>query len=100
MTIDEAKKALESGKIRSIVDVRSASEFQAGHYPGAISFPLDIINEQTVTRKEISERIYSPTLVYCESGRRAKKAATLLASYGIEDVNYVAVPYHTLSISK
>jgi phage shock protein E len=100
LTLSEAKKALENGTIRSIVDVRTASEYQVGHYPGAISFPSNIINEQTVTRKEISEHIYSPTLVYCETGRRAKKAATLLSKYGIDTVYYVSVPYHKLIISK
>lgn len=100
LSLSEAKKALENGTIRSIVDVRSANEYQIGHYPSAISFPSNIINEQTVTRKEISERIYSPTLVYCETGRRAKRAATLLAQYGIDKVYYVSVPYHKLSISK
>ena len=73
-----ARKGLVSGKFRSVVDVRSPTEYQSGHYKDAISFPLHTINAQTVTRKEISDRIYSPVLVYCKSGKRAKEGAELL----------------------
>jgi len=97
MTVEEARDALESGKIRSVVDVRDAAEFQAGHYPDAVHFELKTINAQTVQRKMISERIYSPVLVYCRSGKRAKAGAELLAKYGVDDVHYVSVPYEQLS---
>lgn len=96
MTAKEARDALESGKIRSVVDVRDATEFQAGHYPDAVHFELKTINAQTVQRKMISERIYSPVLVYCRSGKRAKIGAELLAKYGVDDVHYVSVPYWKL----
>ena len=97
MTEKEAREALESGKIRSVVDVRDATEFQAGHFPDAVHFELKTINAQTVQRKVVSERIYSPTLVYCRSGKRAKVGAELLAKYGVDDVYYVSVPYWKLT---
>lgn len=45
VSLHKARKGLASGKFRSIVDVRKASEYQAGHYKGAVSFPLETINE-------------------------------------------------------
>lgn len=96
LSLHQARSFLRTGKIRSVVDVRSPSEFQAGHYKDAISFPLHTINAQTVQRKEISERMYSPTLVYCKSGSRAKVGAELLHKYGIKTVYYVSYPYYKL----
>jgi hypothetical protein len=45
VSLHEARRGLASGKFRSIVDVRKASEYQAGHYKSAVSFPLETINE-------------------------------------------------------
>ena len=50
-----ARHAIKHNHIRSVVDVRSASEYQEGHYPDAVSFPLHLINEQTVLSKETGE---------------------------------------------
>jgi len=75
VSLASARKGLLEGKFRSVVDVRSTSEFRAGHYEGAVSFPLHTINAQTVQRKKIRDRIYSPVIVYCKSGRRAKLGA-------------------------
>jgi len=99
VSLKDARKGLAAGKFRSVVDVRSPTEYQGGHYPDAVSFPLNTINQQTVSRKEISERIYSPVLVYCKSGKRAKEGAELMAQYGLQDVYYVNAPYWKLSNS-
>ena len=96
MSLMDAKHALRSGNIRSVVDVRKEYQYQSGHYPDAISFPLSIMNEQTITRKEISEKMYTPTLVYCNSGRQARIAAQKLTKQGIYPVYYVSVPYWKL----
>lgn len=96
LDIHTAKDMLRKKQIKSVVDVRNAEEYQKGHYPDAISFPHEIINPQTVAHKEVGEFIYSPTLVYCNSGRRAKHAANLLAKYGIDTVYYVKFPYESL----
>ena len=92
----EARKKLRSGEIRSVVDVRKASSYQAGHYKDAVSFPLDTINPQTINAKITADRIYSPTLIYCNSGKQAEKAAEMIAEEGIEFVYYVKVPYWEL----
>jgi rhodanese-related sulfurtransferase len=96
VSVEAARKGLKEGKFRSVVDVRSPSEYQAGHYRDAISFPLNTINYQTTLKKQNSERLYSPTLVYCKTGKRSKQGAELLSKYGIYDVYYVSVPYWKL----
>lgn len=96
MSLEAARKGLKEGTFRSVVDVRSTSEYQAGHYRDAISFPLNTINYQTTLKKQNGERLYTPTLVYCKTGRRSKQAANLLVKYGMDDVYYVSTPYWKL----
>ncbi|HET9803749.1 MAG TPA: rhodanese-like domain-containing protein [Candidatus Acidoferrum sp.] len=55
------------------IDVRSASEFAAGHVPGAVNIPLDEL--ETRLGDISSER---PVLLICQSGKRAAMAAELL----------------------
>jgi rhodanese-related sulfurtransferase len=97
LSAEDARKKLQSGEIRSVVDVRKAESYQAGHYKDAVSFPLKTINPQTINAKITAERIYSPTLIYCNSGRYAKKAAEMIAEEGgVEFIYYVEVPYWEL----
>ncbi|HVP65268.1 MAG TPA: rhodanese-like domain-containing protein [candidate division Zixibacteria bacterium] len=57
-----------------LVDVRSASEFAAGHIPGAVNIPL----EQLELR--IADLIPTRTIVLtCQGGQRARIAAGLVA---------------------
>jgi len=55
------------------IDVRSATEFAAGHLPGAINIPMD----------EIEARLHDlsperPIVLVCKSGGRARMVAELL----------------------
>jgi len=55
------------------IDVRSATEFAAGHLPGAINIPMD----------EIEARLHDlgperPIVLVCKSGGRARMVADLL----------------------
>jgi len=64
-----------------LVDVRSPSEFAAGHIPGAENIPMD----------EISGRIRdlrpSQTIVLiCQRGSRAMATADLLQAHGVEAI--------------
>lgn len=62
-----------------LIDVRSASEFAAGHIPGAENIPL----EQLESRIPDLETAGSLTLV-CKSGHRARMAASRLGAYGVQ----------------
>jgi len=57
-----------------LVDVRSVSEFRAGHIPGAVNIPMDEI-ESRLPDLETSRSI----VLVCQSGQRARMTAGLLA---------------------
>lgn len=63
---------------KALVDVRKHSEFDAGHLGGAISSPLDFLNEDYL--RYASEALY---YVHCQSGYRSMIAVSLLRSKGI-----------------
>lgn len=56
-----------------LVDVRSASEFAAGHIPGAMNIPMD----QIETRLD-DLRPNTPLVLICQAGKRARMTAGLL----------------------
>jgi phage shock protein E len=55
----EAKKMIRSGKIKKVIDVRTAAEYRAGHYRGALHIPVNKINKKTTvgTSKEGATRL-------------------------------------------
>jgi len=87
----EAKRLIKDGKIKKVIDVRTITEWRAGHYPRAIHIPVDKINEKTTT--ELPKR---GLLVYCNTGQRARFAAEKLESLGFNDVYYIAGLYTSL----
>lgn len=56
-----------------LVDVRSSTEFASGHVPGAVNIPMD----QIETRLD-DLGLNLPIILICQSGTRARMAATLL----------------------
>jgi len=88
---EKAKEYIKSGKIRVVIDVRTAMEYRAGHYPRAIHIPVNKINKKTT-----SELPKEGLLVYCNTGQRARFAAEKLENLGFKDVYYIAGLYSTL----
>jgi rhodanese-related sulfurtransferase len=66
----------ESGVLR--VDVRSATEFRAGHVPGACNIPLEEL-ESRLDDLDCGRRI----MLICKSGQRSEVAACRLKAHGI-----------------
>jgi rhodanese-related sulfurtransferase len=56
------------------IDVRSATEFAAGHIPGAVNIPMEEIESRLGDLR--SNR---PTVLVCQAGMRAEIARSLLA---------------------
>jgi rhodanese-related sulfurtransferase len=91
VSASEAKRLIKEGKIKKVIDVRTAVEWRAGHYPKALHIPVDKINEKTTT--ELPKR---GLLVYCNTGQRARFAAEKLEDLGFKDVYYIAGHYSSL----
>ncbi len=66
-----------------IVDVRSASEYKAGHIPGSKNFPVDNIRSKVAELKKFNK----PVITVCRSGARSSMAKGILKSAGIEVYN-------------
>jgi len=64
------------------VDVRTAGEYAAGHYPGAIHIPLGSLVERQSELYPKNRLI----VVYCASGSRSAKAKIVLEQEGFTNV--------------
>jgi len=78
----ELYRALDA-KSAAVFDVRSAEEYRAAHFTGAVNVPLDELESRI---GEIPKD--KPVILYCGSGRRALFAAVLLKERGVR-VSYV-----------
>jgi phage shock protein E len=63
----------------TIIDVRSAGEFQGGHVAGSINIP---VNELTQRLSEV-KALKLPLVLCCASGGRSAMASGLLKQQGI-----------------
>ena len=62
-----------------LIDVRSPSEFAAGHIPGAINIPMDQIESRL---DDLSSAM--PIVLICQMGKRARMTAGLLEPCGLK----------------
>jgi rhodanese-related sulfurtransferase len=65
-----------------LVDVRTSSEFAAGHVDGACNVPLDQIGRRARELGPTSR----PVIVYCASGTRSAMAKRALKKAGFDEV--------------
>ena len=72
-TVNELRASLEHGQRPLLVDVRSASEFAAGHVPGSVSMPM----EEAESRLEDIPKD-APVVLLCQSGSRAGMVCELI----------------------
>lgn len=76
--ITQALADLETNMANSVcVDVRSEEEYSQAHLPQAVNVPLNILAIKS--RLLSKERNY---IFYCDTGRRSRAAASLLAQQG------------------
>lgn len=66
----------------TVVDVREADEYRAGHVPGARSMPLGVLGARV---PELPRD--RPVYVVCQSGGRSAQATRMLRGVGVEAVN-------------
>jgi rhodanese-related sulfurtransferase len=93
VTVTEAQALMDQGAV--YVDVRSRTEFEAGHPAGAINIPLIDRDERTGQMMPnpdfvptMQERFAADTqlLIGCQVGGRSARAAMMLESLGFTDV--------------
>jgi hydroxyacylglutathione hydrolase len=80
MTVSDLAPKLTAGELH-VVDVRGASEWEAGHLPGAPNVPLATLAARL--REIPHDRL---VVVQCQSGSRSAIAASLLRANGVERV--------------
>ncbi len=76
----QLKSALKKGAI--VVDVRTGTEYDRGHFPDAFNIPVDRI-AVSVDRLKAAKR---PIIVCCNTGDRSALAVQQLKSKGIKNV--------------
>lgn len=71
----------------TVIDVRGASEWNAGHLPGAVHVPLGTLRERVDSLPD------TPLVMQCQSGARSAIAASLLKRLGRTDVRNLVGGY-------
>ena len=83
ISMDEAVELLAKDSGYILLDVRTQSEYDSGHIPGAICLPNESIGgEAPAQLPDKNQTIY----VYCRSGNRSKQASAKLAALGYTNV--------------
>jgi phage shock protein E len=69
--------------MKTIIDVRTPSEFRGGNVKGSINIPLNEIPDKL----EEIKKMEAPILLCCASGNRSGQATSFLKRNGIECEN-------------
>jgi rhodanese-related sulfurtransferase len=86
MTQDQLLAAIQQGTAPVIVDVRTHSEYESGHVPGAHHLPFYAMWSR---HSEIKEKPETPVVVYCEHGPRAWIGKFALWTLGYPNLVYL-----------
>ena len=70
-------------KAKTIVDVRTPSEFMGGNVAGSINIPL----QEVTSRLEEIKKLPQPIILCCASGGRSGQATMFLKQNGIDCMN-------------
>jgi phage shock protein E len=93
ISAEEAKKGIADGKFQRILDVRTDTEYNLGHYPEAIHIPTQKLQEELDTKLPNKQ---AGILIYCNTGQRSRYAADLLKAKGYTNIRYITGPYWSL----
>ncbi len=83
LTVDELNKLIEKQSSLQIIDVRRGPEYQNGHVPHALHFPLSNL-QQTAPSLPVDPS--KPTAVICAGGYRSSAATSILQQQGFTDL--------------
>lgn len=82
ITANEAAARLANKDACTVLDVREANEWNAGHIPGAVWIPLGQLNKRI---RELPQN--QDIIVVCRSGNRSAIATKLLMDQGFRAQN-------------
>ncbi|GAA1739800.1 rhodanese-like domain-containing protein [Isoptericola hypogeus] len=81
LAASELKERVARDDALTIVDVRSAAEFESAHIRGSYNVPLPLLSEHT---RDLAERLKGHVVLVCQSGVRAADAHQRLAAVGLD----------------
>ena len=87
VTTSEAEALIDGGA--TLLDVREADEFAAGHIPGAINVPRGVLEFKLSSTPELDARDLR-VLLYCKTSGRAALSACALQEMGYVRVQSIA----------
>ncbi len=93
ISAEDAKKALANRQFSTVLDVRTDTEYNLGHYPEAVHIPTAKLASEVERRLPNKQK---GILVYCNTGQRSRYAADMLKSKGYKNVRYISGPYWSL----
>jgi phage shock protein E len=88
LNCDDIRATLQNGA--TLLDVRSADEFNNGSLPNAKNIPLAILPVLAHEHLDKDE----PVLIYCRSGGRAMMAEKILSGLGFNKVTNIGGIVH------
>jgi rhodanese-related sulfurtransferase len=74
---------LWQNKSNTVLDVRSAKEFAAGHIPGALNLDVNAPGFEQKLRELKPEKTY---LVHCAAGVRSARACDIMSRHGLTNL--------------
>jgi len=83
IVVKDLERLMKEDSSVTLIDARTAEEFDEGHVPGAINVPITDLTEFARNLRDASD---GPVVTMCGSGGRAEKAAVILASHDIANV--------------
>ena len=89
LTPAELTSALQAPQGPLLLDVRSSAEFESARLPGSVNIPLDQVKRQRADVTALAQsgtRADRGTVVVCQSGGRARDAASVLSQAGLPEV--------------
>ncbi len=82
LSVDEFAEAIALPDVQRL-DVRTVAEYSEGHIPGSLN--LNVLDEKNFASLADSVLDKSkPVALYCRSGKRSKKAASILSAKGYQ----------------
>ena len=80
---EELQQIIKANKNVLILDVRNPDEYKTGHIPKSRNIPVQNLNSKLSSLQPHKDEA---VIVYCASGGRSSKAATILSNGGFNKV--------------